>query len=209
MCFCSSGKTGLALLAVVAIAGAATIGGYLASGSVSADKLETPDIGTKLPDFTMTDVNGESHTLSDYQGKIVVLNFSSQHCPFSRRVDPELTEIAEEYAEEDVVILSIDANDATTPEDIKAYAEERELSVPILNDEALAYADKLGATRTPEVYILDTEGTLVYHGAFDDSKRPDSEKGETNYIRKTVDALLAGATVEPTESKAFGCNIQR
>ena len=176
-------------------------------GCAEAKDLEPLEMGATVPGFTMTDQNGEEHRLQDYEGKIVVLDFSSQECPYSRAADPQLNELVKTWEGKNVVLLSIDSHAGTTPEQIAAYAKDKELTFTILKDEANAYADALGASRTPEFFVVDKEGKLAYHGAFDDGREPGD--GKTHYLEDAVTALLAGETPDPATTKPIGCGISR
>ncbi len=165
------------------------------------------EIGEEMPDFTMTDYTGAEHSLSDYRGKVVVLEFLSQHCPWSRGAAPSIADVAEKHGE-DVVFLGIDSHRATTHADNAAYAEKMDIQYPILRDENNVYADKVGATRTPELYVIDEEGVLRYHGAYDNRKSP-QDTGDVNYLAKAIDAVVSGEPVEKAEVSAWGCTIKR
>jgi len=184
------------VLAVVGFAGAA----------------EKPNKGVKLgdpvPDFTMKDLDGQQHTLSEHKGKPVVLVFVSNGCPWSRGADPVLSEIDKEYRDKGVVFLGIDPDANNTPEQIKDYAQKNKVTYTILKDERNRYADALGAQQTPEVYIVDKNGVLVYHGAVDDRKT-ETQEGETNYVRAALDEILAEKPVSTPEKKQWGCTIKR
>lgn len=165
-------------------------------------------IGAAVPDFKLTDVSGTEHTLAQYKGKIAALVFSSQECPYSRGADPQLADIARKYAEKGVVVLSIDSHKDTTPEQIKAYSEGKQLPFPILKDAGNKYADATGAKQTPEVFLVNAEGKLAYHGAFDDRRGTD-EPGKTPYLANAIEALLAGKAPDPADTKQWGCTIKR
>lgn len=201
-------KNTLTLFTVcLAIAVAAGLGACSAEAQNGARTEDAPGVGDKAPNFTMKDYTGKAHTLEDYRGKVVVLDFSSQHCPYSKAADPHFAKLHEEFKDQGVVILSIDSHNATPPEDIAEYAEENELPFPILKDEGNAYADKMAAQRTPEVFILDKEGTIMYHGAFDDGRMPG--EGDKTYVKDALTAILAGEDVNPATTKAIGCTIKR
>ena len=184
------------------------IAGLVACVAGGAEKMEAPAIGAEVPGFTMNATDGKEHSLSDYRGKIVVLDFSSQHCPWSRAADPDISRVAAEYADKDVVFLSIDSHSSTSLDDIKPYVEEQELVFAVLKDDGNAYADTMGAKQTPEIYIVDKEGKLAYHGAWDNRRSPD-QVGEVNYVTNALDALLEGREVEESKTKAWGCTIKR
>jgi peroxiredoxin len=166
------------------------------------------EVGKEMPDFTMTDTEGKEHKLADYRGKIVILDFASQHCPYSRGADPAINALAQKYAGQEVVLLAIDSHADTAPEEIQKYREETKLSFPILKDVDNAYADVVGAKRTPEMFVIDKEGKLAYHGAFDNRRGPESDADE-HYTADAVAALVAGKQPEVTEKAAWGCGIKR
>jgi thiol-disulfide isomerase/thioredoxin len=176
-------------------------------GCASDSIAEPPAIGSVLTNFELKDVNGATHTLEQYRGKIVVVEMCSLNCPFSRGADPHLVELSKKYADQ-AVFIGIDSNKSTTVEDIKKYTEEKGKAYPVLKDEDNKYADAIGAKVTPEVYVVDKEGKLVYHGAFDDRANPE-EKGKNAYVDNAIATTLAGKTVEPNEVKSWGCSIKR
>lgn len=165
-------------------------------------------IGEALPDFTLTDANGKTHKLSEYKGKPVVINFLSKDCPWSKGAEPSVSALSKEFAGQDVVFLGINSNAGTTAAQMQAYAKDAGIPYAILIDEGNAYADAVGATRTPEIYVLDKDGKLVFHGAYDDRKEP-TGTGATNYTRLAIEAVLAGKAVEKAEVNAWGCSIKR
>lgn len=164
--------------------------------------------GDAMPDFTMTDDEGTSHTLSEYEGQIVVLDFCSHKCPFSRGADARLNELAEAYADRGVVFLGVDSHYDTPVSELQEYRAEGGKRYPILKDEAHTYADHIGARVTPEIYIVDREGILVYNGAADNSFRPESQ-GTVSYVEQALEQLLAGEPVRPSKTAGWGCTIKR
>jgi thiol-disulfide isomerase/thioredoxin len=174
----------------------------------SGAEMKAPPLGSVLPDFALKDFNGQERSLASCKGKVVVLDFCSQECPYSRGVDEALIELANTYADQGVVFLGVDSHKSTTPEQIKQYATEKKVPFPILKDGNNTYADAVGATRTPEFYILDKDLKLVYHGAFDDRKVPE-KRGETNYVRNALDDVLGGKPVRTPQVDAWGCTIKR
>lgn len=192
---------GVTLCAVVVLAGCQ---GAEPAGPSSAALA----IGASAPDFTLNDNDGTAHTLSAYRGKVVALVFTSQECPYSRGADPQLAELAKKYAERGVTVLSIDSHKDTTLEQIKQYRTEEQLPYPILKDAENKYADAVGAKQTPEVFLLDAEGKLAYHGAFDNRRGPDGP-GDTPLLANAIEALLAGKAPDPAETRQWGCTIKR
>lgn len=204
MCMVSAGSGLAAVLALGALVAAGAL-----SPDVQAQGIELKvEVGDAMPAFTMKDTAGKEHSLSDFKGKVVVIDFASMKCPYSRGVDPDVQALHEENKDKDVVVLAIDSHYETTPEEIAAYMEEHGYKFPVLKDEGNAYADEVGATRTPEMFVLDKEGKVAYYGAFDDRKSPEAEP-ETEYVADAVAALLAGEEVTPKKVSPWGCTIKR
>ncbi|MBI2425313.1 MAG: redoxin domain-containing protein [Candidatus Hydrogenedentes bacterium] len=181
---------------------------FLMKGAVRAEIQQAPEIGSVMPDFTLKDCKGNEHTLSKHKGNLIVLDFSSIECPYSRGVDPSLNALSETYSKQGVLFFGIDSHATATPEQILAYAKEAKIPHPILKDVGNAYADAVGAKVTPEIYVLDKELKLVYHGAPDNRKGPDSEATE-HYLKDALDALLKGEPIKVTTNRAWGCGIKR
>lgn len=201
-------RIGLAVLAVAGVVGiGAVVGGKIMSGEM-AYAAASLEIGQPLPDFALKDTSGKEHKLADYAGKIVVLNFVSQECPFSRGADPAINALATKYADKGVVFLGVDSHKDTTPEAIAKHIESAKVPYPILKDGDNAYADAVGAKVTPELFIAGKDGKLAYHGAPDNRTSPDGEASE-HYADAALAALVEGKAVETPEVKAWGCSIKR
>jgi thiol-disulfide isomerase/thioredoxin len=198
-------RIGAALVFLTLIAAFGVLAGI--TGGYSVVDAEAAD-GKPMPDFALKDCDGTQHTLTQYKGHIVVLDFCSIECPYSKGADPQLTALAAKYAPQSVVFLGVDSNKNSTPEQIKAYADEAKKTFPILKDVDNVYADKVGATVTPEIFVIDPKGVLVYRGAFDNRTAP-TEVGKTCYTSDAIDAVLAGRPVSPSSVKAWGCGIKR
>ena len=196
---------GFAFAVLAMVAGATAF--WLQAGSNPALAADAA-LGKAMPAFELNDIDGAKHALSQYAGKILVLEFCNIGCPYSRGTDPDLISLAQNYAPKGVVVLGIDSNATNAPADIKKYATEKGKSYPILKDAENKYADAVGAKTTPEVYVIDKDGKLAYFGAFDDRAQPD-KKGKTPYVENAVKALLDGKPVDPKEVKSWGCAIKR
>ncbi len=199
-----------ALIAVaVAALGLAAVGGAYVNAGIAA----APEIGAQTPDFNLKDYDGKEHSLSANKGKIVLISFTSQQCPVSNGLEPAFAKLAEDYSAKGVVFFSIDSHAQTTPAQIAKYAATenktgKKLPYPILKDLDNKYADTMGAKRTPEIYIVDKDGKLAYHGAIDNQK-PASDSGYKNYVGAALDELLAGKPVSEPKHSAYGCGIKR
>ncbi len=193
-------------LAAVALVFAAVVS--VAVAQDDAVKKKSIALGEAVPDFTLKALDGKEHKLSDFKGKTVVLDFISHGCPWSKAHDKTMPALAEKYKGNDVVVLGIDSDASHSVDDIAAYAKENNITYTILKDEGNKYADALNAKQTPEIFIVDKEGKLVYHGAYDNRKSPDQD-GDTNYVESALDNLLAGEAVKTAQTKAWGCGIKR
>ena len=205
-----SSKFGAMALAVAGIAAAFVL---VSSGLVSAAVPPALEVGKVVPDFKLKDYEGKEHALTGAKGKIVVLAFTSQRCPYSKGAETSFAKLADEYGSKGVVFFSIDSNSKTTVEEIAKYATEendtgKKLPYPILKDEGNGYADAVGASRTPEIFIADKDGKLAYHGAIDNQKKM-TDSGYKSFAQAAIDELLAGKPVSEPSHSAYGCGIQR
>jgi peroxiredoxin len=166
-------------------------------------------VGAVAPDFTLTDaLSGETYSLSELAGQIVVLDFWSGECPWSRQYDAYFIERAPEWAAQGIVLLHINSNANETPADIDEVADELGISVPILHDTGNVVADAYGAVTTPHVFVVGPDGRLAYRGAVDDRSFRQRE-ATVNYLDNALAALLAGQRPDPAETQPYGCAIMR
>lgn len=165
-------------------------------------------IGTVIPDFALPDADGKEHTLASLKGsKGTVLIFVATRCPVSNAYNERMQKLAEEYKAKGVNVVGINSNSTEPADEVKSHAADKGLTFAILKDPNNKIADRFNAQSTPEAYLLDGSGKLVYHGAIDNSRNGDSIT--SNYLRDAVEATLAGKTIEKPEVKAFGCSIKR
>ncbi len=164
------------------------------------------EINHPAPDFELPDLNGKLHRLSDYRGRIVIVNFWSCECPHSERTDKAIMAMLVQWCD-DVTMLSIASNRSENVEAVKNAADARRLPT-VLMDAQCFVADLLEAQTTPHVYLIDREGILRYQGAMDDvtfRKRTPSRF----FLDEAVESLLEGHLPALTESPAYGCTIVR
>lgn len=195
--------------------GAALTGSMAGAGALEA--AAGVEIGAKAPDFTLTDYNGQEHTLSEYtkQGKTVVLEWFSPDCPFVKKHYRDDTgtmlAIEADMKDEPVVWLRINSgregHPSTGAERNKKTAAEWDIKTPILLDPTGEVGMAYNAKRTPEMYIINAQGVLAYHGAIDNRKDA-AMPGDVNYVRDALQQVLAGETVTTTSTKAYGCGVK-
>jgi peroxiredoxin len=169
-------------------------------------------VGEKMADFTLPDVNGKPHRLYDFEGKkAVVVIFIATRCPYSNAFTHVMASLAHEYESRGVAFIGINANSTESVAEVADHARAHGLDFLVLKDEGNKVADRLGASVTPEVFLLDSTWTLRYHGALGNSHQPTTNPENTtdNEVRPALDDVLNGKPAEVTETKAFGCSIKR
>ena len=193
------------LLATLLVMAGAVIAG---SGRNSSEIPAPPAIGATIEEFNLPDVDGRDHSLKSLKGKNgTVLIFISVQCPVSNAYNERMEKLAADYKSKGITVVGVNANSSEDAGAVKAHAAEKGLTFTILKDPGNKLADKLGATRTPEAYFLDSNNKLLYHGRIDNSQNPAAI--ESSDLRTALDAALAGKPIEKTEAKAFGCTIKR
>lgn len=171
-------------------------------------------LGTQAPDFTLTNTDGQSVSLSDFRDKkALVIIFMCNHCPYVKHVAPELTRVSNEYMPKGVGFLGVSSNDVVahpedSPEMMKAEAEKQGYKFPYLYDADQSVAMAYNAACTPDIFVFDSAHRLVYRGQLDDS-RPKSDKPLTGKdLRTALDCILAGKQVSNEQRPSIGCNIK-
>jgi peroxiredoxin len=174
------------------------------------------EVGSRVdPKIALPDTTGKQHVLGDYKGQLVVIDFWSINCPWSKKKEQQFIDLHEAFKNKGVAFLAIDANktevdwDAEEPfAEIEAYVEKAEVTMPILIDRNNKVADVFGAITTPHVYIIDKEGVVRYTGGVDDNPKGEKED-KVNYVAQALDELLAGKEVSVSATKPEGCSIKR
>jgi peroxiredoxin len=198
----------VALLLALSFLVAAAAARMTKTGSARDDKAAGVALGAVVADFTLPDADGREHTLASLKGKAgTVLIFIATRCPVSNGYNERMEKLAKDYAARGVNVVGINANSTEPVEEVKQHASEKGLTFTILKDKGSRIADRFDAQVTPEAYLLDAAGKLVYHGPIDNSRNPENVTG--NYLRDAIEAVLAGKPVEKSEAKAFGCTIKR
>lgn len=162
-------------------------------------------IGQPAPDFSLVDITGKTHKLSDYKDKIVVLEWINRQCPYSVKAAPLMKKTADEYLKKGIVWLAIDSSSYATAKDNEQYTKDKQLPYPILMDTDGAVGHLFGARTTPHIFIIN-KGTLAYMGAHDNGNQ--GGEGSRNYVAESLEALLAGKAVPVAETKSYGCSVK-
>jgi len=193
----------LFLAAIIIVAFAAVAG----SGSTS-DLPNPPAIGAMIDDFKLPDAGGAEHSLKSLTGKNgAVLIFISVQCPVSNGYNERIEKLAGDYKAKGVNVIGINSNVTEPIAAVKAHAADKHFTFTVLKDDGNKIADRLGATRTPEAFVIDASGKLVYHGRIDNSQN--TANITSNDLRDALDEMVSGKQVSKTGGAAFGCSIKR
>lgn len=187
--------------------------GTLTSLTIAGPDHRESILGQKLESFELQDFRGKSHQLSDYDDhELVVLAFLGTECPLAKLYGPRLQRLAQTYAEgQQVKFLGINPNSQDSITEIAAYARIHDLAFPILKDTGNRLADQIGATRTPEVFVLDRDRQIRYVGRIDDQYGVGyiRDEPQRHDLREAIDQLLSGKQVVHATTETAGCLIGR
>ena len=176
--------------------------------SFAADKTANFGIGDEVTDFTVTNYDGSTYTLSEAPGDVTVIMFWSTQCPFVQPYTDRINTLANELMSQGVTFWAVNSNVTEDVDAVKNHAAAKGYPFPMLKDENSAIADLLGAERTPEVFVIDNSNmTLIYHGSIDDNKDADAVTSEN--LKNALTEFLNGQAISNAESKSFGCTIKR
>ena len=166
-----------------------------------------------LPDVKLKDVSGGDRTFHQVAGrKGLLVVFFCNHCPWVRAWQSRIVEIGNAAADSGLGVIAVNPNDPEAlPEDafapMQARAKQIGMRFPYVVDGTSDVARAFGASHTPEAFLFDARGRLVYHGAVDDNAQDPSAVTQP-WLRQAVDAVVAGTPVPTAETKAFGCSLK-
>jgi peroxiredoxin len=172
---------------------------------------EGPVLGRTIPAFSATAVDNTTFQSADHKEKVLVVAFLGVECPLANLYYPRLVELAKKYKGKSVGFLVVNSNAQDTLDDVHKQARTNRATFPVLKDAGNAVAKLFSAERTPEVFVLDAERTVRYHGMVDDQygyRQRRSQPTKTSVI-DAVDALLSGGTISVAETPVQGCHIGR
>jgi thiol-disulfide isomerase/thioredoxin len=194
-----------------------------AAKAEKADHPKTLQLGDTIDaSLSLPDIDGNVHSAAEMKGRITVVNFWSTQCPIQEAWDPTLGKIQLEYEAKGVHFVMINSNEANGEiadgkpaegkkpyQGIRDTLKERDLPYTVLVDHGNVVADRFGALTTPDIFVFDQKGVLVYRGAIDDDQRGTKGDKAKHYLREALDALLAGKAVPTAQTKPVGCTIKR
>ncbi len=177
-----------------------------------ATAAELARVGRKIDDFGLRDYRGQMHSLSQLaDSKLVVVAFLGTDCPLAKLYGPRLAEVSKQFAERGVTFIGINSNQQDSNTEVAAHARIHGIEFPVLKDLGNEVADRFGAVRTPEVFVLDADRVVRYWGRIDDQYGVGYQRPEATHcdLVAALEELLAGRTVSQPETNAPGCYIGR
>jgi peroxiredoxin len=175
-------------------------------------------VGDPAPDFTGTDSHGQTHRLSEYRGKYVVLEWTNNGCPYTRKhyESGNMENLQKEWTTKGVIWLTV-LSSAPGEQGYMTAAQENSFMTKVHAAPTAAILDPTGAIgheyeakTTPDMYVIDPSGKLIYSGAIDDHPTTDVAdiKVSKNYVAAALDAAMAGQHVPVTYTRPYGCSVK-
>jgi len=175
-------------------------------------------VGKPAPDFTLTGGDGKTHSLSDYKGKFIVLEWTNPGCPFVHKFydSGTMQKLQKEETAKGVVWLRINSGAAglegsQTVADVEAYEQANQVaSTETLLDPDGKVGHLFGARNTPHMFVIDPKGILIYAGGIDNKPSADPADIATakNYVTAALDEAMAGKPVSVPVSRPYGCSVK-
>lgn len=177
-----------------------------------------PEIGVTAPDFEATDIDGNAFKLSDHKGKIVVLEWTNHECPFVKKhyesgnMQKVQKAVAEQGVEWVTIVSSAQGRQGNvSDEEAKKIVEDAGATITTkIMDPSGEIGTMYDAKTTPHMFVINTEGTLVYAGAIDNNSSPNPAtiEGAENYVLAAVNDLVSGNEVRTKQSQPYGCSVK-
>ncbi len=185
------------------------LAGLLAVG-MPADAFAAPQVGSPAPEFAAKDQDGREVRLAALRGKVVVLEWTNPECPFVQRhyQAKTMAGLADRFRDRDVVWLAINSTHHMDPAKDRAWRDQQGFSYAVLDDRAGTIGAAYGAKTTPNMFVVDRNGVLVYQGAIDDDAAGGKAAGARNYVAEALEDVLAGRPVRVAETKPYGCSVK-
>jgi peroxiredoxin len=191
------------------------LGAFLGLNAFAVDKAT---VGQTAPNFTLTGADDKPHSLSDYKGKFVVLEWTNPNCPFVHKFydSGTMQALQKQETAKGVIWLRINSAapgkaDYQDPTTLAAYEKENHVAATeSLIDPDGQVGHLYGARTTPHMFVIDAKGTLVYAGGIDNKPSPDPADipTATNYVTAALDEAMAGKPVTTPTSRPYGCSVK-
>jgi peroxiredoxin len=192
-----------------------TLSTFVAAALFAAD---SPPVGASAPEFSLADAKGKTHSLGEYKGKYVVLEWFNPDCPFVKKHygGGNMQKLQQEFTNKGVVWLTIDSNapglegNITADQATKIMDSWKTHQTALLLDPEGKVGRSYGAKNTPHMFVIGPDGKIVYEGAIDSkaSPNPNDIPSSTNYVKVALDESLAGKPVSTSNTKPYGCSVK-
>ncbi len=175
-------------------------------------------VGTPAPDFTATDTHGQVHSLSEYKGKFVVLEWHNRECPFTRKhyESGNMQKLQREWTSRGVIWFTVISSAPgqqgyVTADEENAYVERMKAApTAVLLDPTGKLGHLYGAKTTPHMFVINLDGILIYDGAIDNKPTTDLDDipGARNYVSEALEEAMAGKSVSVPTTRPYGCSVK-
>lgn len=176
--------------------------------ALTSASLFAKDPGDTVNDFTIKNYDGKEYKLSTaLESGYLVIMFWSTECPYVQPFNDRINNYVNAYKDKGITFWAMNSNVTESAERVKEHSTEHKYVFPVLKDENSVVADLFEATRTPEVFVLNKDRVIVYHGRIDDNSN--LEKVSSNDLNNALNELVAGKEITVKNTKSFGCTIKR
>ena len=186
--------------------------------ATAAFAFDPPAVGSAAPDFSLNDAKGKTHSLSQYKGKYIVLEWFNPECPFVKKHygGGHMQNLQNEFTDKGVAWLTIDSNAPGTEGSLSPEQAEKVTSAWKMHETAFLLdpdgkvGRSYGAKNTPNMVIINPEGKIIYQGAIDSKATPNPADipSSTNYVKVALEESLAGKPVSNPKTKPYGCSVK-
>ena len=181
----------------------------LAVSFATAADMKSLKAGDAVPAFTLRNHDGKEVSLEGVlkENTVAVVMFIATRCPVSNAYNGRMAELSSAYSGKKVAFIGVNSNKAENADEVRDHAKEHKFAFPVVKDPNNVVADAYGAMVTPEIFVVDRNLKLLYHGRIDDSRKADEVTKKD--LADALAAILAGKEVAKDQQKAFGCSIKR
>jgi peroxiredoxin len=167
--------------------------------------------GSKAPDFNLRGVDGQMHSLGEYKSRTILVVFICNHCPYVKAKISDIITLQNKFKPPELQVIGINSNDPDYEgegfENMIIFAREHKLNFPYLIDDTQDVARAYGAVCTPDPFLFDGSGMLVFHGKINDALEPEARPREP-VMENNVHKLLRGEKIEKDFDPSIGCSIK-
>lgn len=176
--------------------------------TLSSQVLKT---GAKAPGFRLKGVDGRMHALADYKSRATLVVFICNHCPFVKARMDDIVALQSRFKPSELQVIGINSNDPNYQDEgfdnMVRFAKQYNINFPYLIDKSQDVARAYGAVCTPDPFLFDADGRLVFHGRINDAMEPEA-KPTIAVMENNVRTLLSGKKIAKDFDPSIGCSIK-